>query len=227
MSTIAEVQFAHEEGALVYTLSELPDVDTKILRETSTKPGQSEDFIRFDHSRPGEIRPVLEADHTVRNVTPLSESESSQVWRVEFTDDAKLLNPLVTREDGFVLQARGSVVKEGLWGWHERWLLPDHDALHSIWQEAREQGFEFDILQFHPWDGRLSEHTPAKTLTEEQRETLILAYENGYFTEPRETDLEALADELGVSPSAVAGRLKRGMKLLIAETFMLDQSEER
>lgn len=226
MSTIAEIQFAHEKGALAYTLNELPDVDIKILPETSTEPGQSEDFARFDHGQPSEVRPVLEADPTVGNVSLLYESANSQVWRVEFTDEAKLLNPLVTSEGGFVLHARGSIVTDGLWGWHERWLLPDHDALHTIWQQAREEGFEFEIIRFHPWDGVLAEHTTAKTLTEQQRETLGLAYESGYFEEPREADLENLADELGVTPSAASGRLKRGMKLLIEETFMLDHSEQ-
>jgi len=225
MSTIAEIQFAHEQGALAYTLNELPDVDTKILRETSTERDGSEDFVRFDHGQPGEIRSVLEADHTVGDVSLLSESDSSQVWRVTFTADARLLNPLVTSEGGFVLHARGTAVIDGRWGWHERWLLPNHDALHTIWQQAREEGFEFEILQFHPWDGTFSEHTTAKTLTEQQRETLGLAYETGYFEEPREADMDDLAEELDVSPSAVSGRLKRGMKLLIEDTFMLDRSE--
>jgi len=224
MSTLAEIQFAHENGALMYTLNELPDVDTKVLRETSTKPEQSGDFIRFDHGQSSEIRPVLEADPTVGNATLLSEFEHTQVWRVEFIDEARLLNPLVTSEGGFVLHARGSTVDEDRWGWRERWLLPNHDALHTIWQQAREEGFEFEILRFHPWSGTLSEHTEGTTLTTQQRETLKLATEKGYFTEPRETDLADLADELDVSPSAASGRLKRGMKLLIEETFMLDNS---
>lgn len=226
MSTIAEIQFAHENGALTYTLNELPDVDTEVLRETSTKPEQMGDLIRFDHGQSSEIRPVLEADPTVGNVTLLSESEHTQVWRVEFTDEAKLLNPLVTSEDGFVLYARGSIVDEDRWGWRERWLLPNHDALYTIWQQAREDGFEFEILRFHPWEGTLSAHTAATTLTDQQRKTLKLANESGYFTEPREADLADLADELDVSPSAVSGRLKRGMKLLIEETFMLDHQED-
>jgi len=225
MSTIAEIQFAHEEGALAYTLGELPDVDTKILRETSTGPDQSEDFVRFDNAEPAEIRPVLETDPTVSSASVLSDSDDSQIWRIEFTDEAKLLNPLVTSEDGFVLQARGTTVTDGQWGWHERWLLPDHSALHTIWEQAREVGFEFEILQFHPWDGVLAEHTTAKRLTDQQRRTLGLAYENGYFEEPRKADLEELANELGVTPSAASGRLKRGMKLFIEETFMLDQPE--
>jgi hypothetical protein len=225
MSIVTEIRFAHGDGALAHTLNELPDVDIKVIRDTSTEPGQSTYFIRLDHSQPETIRSVLAADHTVRTVSPLSESGSRQVWRVEFTDEARLLNPLVTSEGGFVLHARSSRITDDQWGWQERWLLPDHESLHSIWQDAREAEFEFEILQFHPWDGTLSEYTGAQTLTEEQRDTLALAYERGYFTEPRETDLEALADELGRSPSAVAGRLKRGMKLLIAETLLVDQPE--
>jgi predicted DNA binding protein len=54
---------------------------------------------------------------------------------------------------------------------------------------------------------------------------LTLAYEHVYFTEPRETDLEELAELLDLSPSAVAGRLKRGMKLLIEETFIAHDQE--
>jgi len=233
MSIITEIQFAHEDGALAHTLNELSDIDIKVIRETSTKPGQSMYFIRFDdgqhrdhgRSQPRAVRPVLEADHTVRTVSRLSESSTSQVWRVEFADEAKLLNPLVTSEGGFVLHARCARIADERWGWHERWLLPDHESLHTIWQGAREEGFDFEILEFHPWDGTLSEYSGATTLTEEQRDTLALAYEKGYFTEPRETDLEALADELGLSPSAVAGRLKRGMKLLVEETLIVDQPE--
>lgn len=224
MSIMTEVQFAHENGALAHTLNTLKEGDIKVIRETSTKPGQGRYFIRLG-GQTGEIRSVLEADHTVRAVSRVSGSGRRQMWRVEFTDEAKLLNPLVTREGGFVLHARCSEVTEELWGWHERWLLPDHESLHSIWQEARESGFTFEILQFQPWDGELSEYSGANTLTEEQRDTLVLANERGYFTEPRETDLEALADELDISPSAVAGRLKRGMKLLIEDTLTVDQPE--
>lgn len=224
MSTIAEVQFAHEDGALAYTLKKLPAVDAKIIRETSTEPAQSTYFLRFGSHNSGAIRQALAADHTVRHGTPISESEDRQVWRIEFADEARLLNPVVTSEGGFVLHAQSTNMAGDRWGWHERWLLPSHEALYTIWQTARDEGFAFDIVHFQPWDGGLSEYTAAETLTDEQRDALALAYERGYFTEPRETDLEALADELGISPSAVSGRLKRGMKLLIEESLTVNEN---
>jgi len=226
MSLITKTRFAHENGALAHTLNELPAVDIKIIRETSTKPAQSRYFIRLDNGQAVAVRPVLDADHTVREFRPVSRSDSEQVWRIEFTDETRLLNPAVTSEGGFVLHARSAQIMEGCRGWHERWLLPDHESLHSIWQAAREEGFEFEIIRFYPWDGTLSEYTGAKTLTEEQREALVLACERGYFSEPRETDLGTIADELGISPSAAAGRIKRGMGLLIAETLIVDHPEE-
>ncbi|MFB6296675.1 MAG: helix-turn-helix domain-containing protein, partial [Halobacteriales archaeon] len=62
--------------------------------------------------------------------------------------------------------------------------------------------------------------------TDEQREALVAAYEQGYFAEPRETSLEALAESLELSPTAVAGRLRRGMKATVEMTLAADESIE-
>lgn len=46
-------------------------------------------------------------------------------------------------------------------------------------------------------------------LTEQQQKTLQLAVDRGYFKVPRDTTCEDLAEELGVSPSAVSNQLRR------------------
>lgn len=221
MSIVSDVRFAHEEGILTHTLTELTDIDAKIIRETSTEPGQSAYFLRFDCPSQERLETVLEADPSVRKFTPVSLSVSEQLWYLEFAEDAKLLNPLVADEGGFVLHARGLSVGDDRCGWYERWLLPNPNALNNIWRRARDEEFEFEILHYYPWDGNFSEYTVSQALTDEQRETLVLAYEEGYFTEPRETNLEELAEKLGVSSSAVAGRLKRGMNMLIKESLIV------
>jgi len=226
MSVITEVRFAHDRGALAHTLNELTETDIRLIRETSTKPEQKSYFLRFDSHERRTIRSVLEADHTVSSVEPIPETASQNLWGVEFAEETELLNPLVTSEGGFVLRARSTTTGEDCRGWHEHWLLPHREAIHSIWQHARDAGFEFEILQFRQWEGDLSEQTLTRSLTEEQLTALTLAYERGYFTEPRETDLEELAELLDLSPSAVAGRLKRGTKLLIEET-LIDHDRER
>jgi predicted DNA binding protein len=60
----------------------------------------------------------------------------------------------------------------------------------------------------------------ARDLTAAQREALVLAYERGYFRSPRETSLDALASELGITAQAFGGRLRRGTHRLVASTLI-------
>lgn len=60
-------------------------------------------------------------------------------------------------------------------------------------------------------DGRVSER---------QRETLVAVYREGYFDEPRRVSQREFADQLGVSSSAVGGRIRRGLANLVRETLV-------
>jgi predicted DNA binding protein len=220
MSVIAEVRFAHERGALAHTLETHPDTEIRLIRETSTEPGQTTYFLQVDTDRHEAVRSALEADHTVRRVVSGPDAVEETRWSIEFADAAELLNPIVTREDGVVLNASSATTAGGRRGWHEYWFLPDREAIHTIWQHARAADFEFEVLEFRQREGPLSDRTLTETLTEEQLAALTLAYERGYFEEPRQTSLEALADLLDLSPSAVGGRLKRGMGVLIEEAYL-------
>jgi len=62
------------------------------------------------------------------------------------------------------------------------------------------------------------ERSASTALTEKQREALATAYTMGYFEHPQQTDLGAIADELGISTSAASGRIRRGIGSLI-ESF--------
>jgi predicted DNA binding protein len=61
-------------------------------------------------------------------------------------------------------------------------------------------------------------------LTPEQREALVVAYGMGFFEEPRRATLADVADELGISPRAVTGRLRRGQSALLEHTGVLARS---
>ncbi|MFB6251724.1 MAG: helix-turn-helix domain-containing protein [Halobellus sp.] len=64
-----------------------------------------------------------------------------------------------------------------------------------------------DIERVRPYDGRLSD--PTATLTPRQRTALDVAVELGYYANPRETTLEAVADELGCAPGTAAEHLRK------------------
>lgn len=226
MPIITRVRFAHEDGALADTLGAFPELTATVIPQASTDPDRSVYLFRFDEKAISDVQAALEADHTVHAVEPLPGFEDGQILGVEFAAGTELLAPEVTTEGGFVLEARSSNTGTVPRGWHERWLLPDRESLHDIWQHARETGFEFEVLEFHR-QGRTDPSYPGLGApTEQQREALVTAYERGYFAEPRETSLEELAEELDRSPTAVAGRLKRGMRSLIAMTIVVDGAEE-
>jgi predicted DNA binding protein len=59
-------------------------------------------------------------------------------------------------------------------------------------------------------------------LTDGQREVLLLAFERGYFEEPRRTSLDELADELRVSRQAAGARLRRAHANLVEYALLTD-----
>ena len=54
-----------------------------------------------------------------------------------------------------------------------------------------------------------------ESLTPKQWEALELAYEAGYYDQPRSVDLETLADELEISKSAVSQRLRAAEGVIV------------
>lgn len=226
MPIITEVEFGHERGALAETLETLPDLSVSVVRETRTDPRRSLYLMRFDEPDTN-LTAVLNADSTVRTVEPMPGFEEQQVWGVEFATDTKLMSPRVTNIDGFVLDASSTDVTETLRGWHERWLLPDREALHDIWDYARSTGFEFEVLEFRRQGQTDFAYSGPAAPTPEQRKALITAYHADYFADPRQTSLDEIAAELEISPTAAAGRIKRGLESLIAMTLTVDEIEER
>ncbi len=222
MAVITDVRFAHDDGALAGTLATLPDLEATVVSETSTDPG-GHYHLRFENVDPDRLADVLESDHTVNEATPMRESGENRLWEVEFAPETKLLAPLVTDEGGFVLEAQSVPAGTDLEvrGWNERWLLPDREALHGVWQHARDVDFEFDVLELHQHGQTDAEYPGPDALTDEQREALVAAYEEGYFAEPRETSLEELAESLDISASAVRGRINRGLRSLIGAGLVL------
>ncbi|MEF8780286.1 MAG: helix-turn-helix domain-containing protein [Haloferacaceae archaeon] len=100
--------------------------------------------------------------------------------------------------------------------------LPDRSELTDIVSRLREIGASVQldrlsrsetgdcdrILQFE-----------AKGITDKQREAIRVAIEFGYYESPRQADLGDLADELGVSRSAVSQRLGSVESKLVTELF--------
>lgn len=227
MAILSEVRFAHPDGALVDTLNAHRELDVTLVPDAQTDPEQRFYVIRFSLDDLDAVRESLAADHTVSDIRDLPGFEDQRLFGIEFSQTANLLNPKVAEQGGFVLEARSSSAALDRRGWHEQWLLPDGEALNTVWEYARDAGFEFEVLDVRTRGRDGPDFAGSGSLTDEQREALIAAYEHGYFAEPREASLEDLAEVLDLTPAAVGGRLRRGMQSLIGMTILrTDQSGE-
>ena len=57
-------------------------------------------------------------------------------------------------------------------------------------------------------------------LTPEERQTLVVAYEMGYYDEPRQATQEDIGDQFGITGRAVSKRLRKGTRKLITTSFI-------
>ena len=93
-------------------------------------------------------------------------------------------------------------------------------VLSAIVADLRETGATVRLERIaradEPGAGRTIE-LDAEAITEKQREAAETAMEMGYYETPRGADLAALADELGISRSAVSQRLTAVESSLVAE----------
>ena len=222
MAIVTDVWFSHPDGALAATLVALESLEVESVREASTDPDRRVYFYRFDGHPVEAIRASVADDPSVRTARQPAALDEKRLFGVEFAPETTLLGPEVTAAGGYVLDARGRGGGIRGHGWYERWSLPDHESLREIWQDARSTGFDFEILGLQRHDGVDDGERGQLALTDEQRAALLAAYEAGYFAEPRETSLEALASDLEISPSAVSGRLKRGLSTLLEGTIAVD-----
>ena len=101
-----------------------------------------------------------------------------------------------------------------------RMRLPDREAVIAYRKHCIEQDISFSLTGLH------STEAPAKTthqLTQPQQELLAAAIEQGYFTVPRTTRLDSLADRFGISDQAASERMRRGLSNVL-ENETLDHS---
>ncbi|MDR5672050.1 Transcriptional regulator, contains HTH domain [Halalkaliarchaeum sp. AArc-CO] len=219
MSTITKIHYSHPDMALAHTIRSLPRGDVRVLPEVATDPQHNMYYIVFEGEFDQPIDDILAEDHTVEEAKLMSDYGDQLVYGIIFTDETKLIAPKVTEVGGMSLDARSFSN-----GWIERWQLPSREVLAEIWEYARDNSFTFDVLELHQISER--EHDDGYGLTAEQHEALVTAFERGYFEEPRGISLVELADELGISPAAASGRLRRGLTRLIGMTIV-DPDTER
>lgn len=214
MGIETQIYAEHPDLALAHTIRSLDDVDIGVISSAGTDPGHDVYFFWVAADDFDLVEATFDEDHTIGDYTAVIDSGARRTYCIEYSDDASLITPTIVDVGGLTLSATSY-----LSGWRLHLELPDHDALLALNEHANEVGIQLEILELQQHDAPLQE--PDHDLTESQRAALVGAFVHGYYDDPRRVTQEELADILGISSSALSGRLRRGSARLI-EAFLLD-----
>lgn len=208
MTISATVYVEHPDLGLAPTIQSHDDLEIGVIPDAGTDPEHDVNFFWVEAPDFDAVETAFEADGTVADYTMVAEAANRRTYRITYSDRAKLISPAITDLNGIMLDSRSHSD-----GWTVELQLQDHNSLYQLGGRADEQGLTFDVLAVHQVDP--NETSSELALTESQTEALVTAYEHGYYDEPREISLEELGSILGISRTAVSGRLKRASSRLI------------
>lgn len=219
MSITATIHIQHERLGLVPTLQSLDGIEIQVITQVNTDPEVTDFPFLIEYPDRQELERVLDSDPTIERYKMVEWTDDAGIYYLEHTEDTLLISTVVTDVNGFLVhtETKGN-------GWLARLLLPDREALTTIWEYASEQDITLDIIEIYGNNSSTGEQSYG--LTDQQRTALQTAYRMGYFHEPRETSLEELAAEMDLSSTAISGRVRRGMRNLIAATLAEKRSEQ-
>ncbi|WP_254766878.1 bacterio-opsin activator domain-containing protein [Salinilacihabitans rarus] len=203
MTTIAEFELPAAETVLGTTFERAPAATCE-MEQVIASDGYG---LWFDGADRETVEAALDADETVREASLVSEGDDRWLFDVSFAADATDVFGLILSEGGTVLAASAADGR-----WHLRVRFVDREDASRLYDRLGEGRIGTNLVRL----SELREQTPAACgLTAKQYETLLVALDHGYFTIPRETSMEELADELGVSHQALSERFRRAYRALV------------
>lgn len=207
------VYVEHPDLALGPTIQSLGDLDVGVVSDAGTDPQHDVHFFWVEAGEFEAFEGALDADHTVESYSSVAGTAHRRTYRIDYSDAAKLFSPAVTAAGGLVLDSYSHAN-----GWVLELELQDHGTLYELDAFAEAEGMRFDVLELRQTDE--TDDDAEFGLTEPQIEALVNAYVQGYYNEPRETSLAGLSERLGISQTAVSGRLRRGSARLVEEVLV-------
>ncbi|WP_227357346.1 helix-turn-helix domain-containing protein [Haladaptatus salinisoli] len=148
----------------------------------------------------------------VKNLVQLDTLGSHALYKVEWTGEYEDLMAGIVETEGTILEAAGTKT------WHFVLRFLDHDHVGQFYNYCTDHGIPIHIDRVYTLTEEALRGRMFK-LTNEQREAIVLALDRGYFSIPREVQMQALADELGISQQAFSERLWRGLEKVLVNLF--------
>ena len=158
----------------------------------------------------------LSDDENVLGLTLLDDFDDRALFRIEWPSD---INGLVGS-----IKAHGATILDAA-GTNERWdfqlRFPNSADISDFHADCNREGIHLDLRRLYRPD---QSDLETSGLTPTQRETLLTALEEGYFSIPRRITGEELAARLGVSDQAVSERLRRAQTTVFTSLLLANDT---
>ncbi|AGB36628.1 putative DNA binding protein [Natronococcus occultus SP4] len=173
------------------------------------------DFKKFENA--------LAADPTIDSYDSLTELPEKRLYRLKLSDEGQrqTVHSVSVEHDITLISITATAEREEVLA-----RFPSRDAIVRLREACLERDRRFELLNLY-------EEKPSESdggfesrygITSGQKEALLTALEKGYFHIPRETTMDEVAEELGISTSALSTRLRRGQQTLLLQTLAQEGS---
>lgn len=210
-TTTAQIGIPATEFAFSALFERIPDARVELEPAIAIPDDQTLLVVRVAECDYGTVENALRADPAVGMVERFGERDEEQTYRVTWDGCARRLVGRIVAEDTTLLSARA---RNGRWRF--QLVAPDRDAFASAYDAIEDLGYTPDCRSISTFEGG---RAGCSSLTDTQQETLVAAFEAGYYDIPRDATGKEFADILGISHQALSERLRRGMNALVKDTF--------
>ena len=216
MATIAEFTIPADDFPLGRIFNDLPTATVELERVVPTNKGLLPYFWVRD-APTDDIQTALTAEPAFASVTRIDVLDDQSLYRAQWDPAVEGVLTAVLDNDLTLLSAVGT---------HDRWTFEFRaeyqPQLSGFQQYCADHDIDTHLIRLKS----LAEMQAGDEygLTANQHEALLLAFNEGYYDDSRDTDLETLADKLGISRPSFADRLRRGYRNLLKSTIVQHSS---
>jgi predicted DNA binding protein len=196
------------EFALADLFERVPDARVECDSAVANPADQALLAVQTDE-RERAIDTAVRSDPSVAAADCFGERADGWTYRVKWEGRPRRLIQRLIAADVTLLSMRG-------WNgeWKLRLLAPDREGISQAYEIMTDLGCGADCRSITTLDGE-GGGSPRSELTDEQRESLVEAFEAGYYNIPRDVTAEDVADNLDISHQALSERLRRGYCQLV------------
>lgn len=197
------------------TLEDMPETTIELERIVPTEESVFPFFWLFGED-PHSFLTQIESEPNIDDIYILAEIDQAALFRAVWTPHSDIIQGIRTLR-ATIMEAVGTSDE-----WYFQVRAEDRERLLDFQRIFHSRDIPVQLERIYNLSELLES---ARPLTEEQRETLVVAYRSGYFDQPRQITQMELGEHFDISSQAVADRLKRGMRNLIRNSLVAPDAE--